>query len=529
MAHDNADALNRFLDDLSHGAAVPDDELDPDLIATVRWFRDFGAEPRPNPDFRNQLEHDLMNPIALVPAMGMPAADATPLLPSGSERRHISPLAHLPRRLSRLQWASAVLAAAVLLAALGLGYLALESLRPNPDRPHEIPAAIVPEPSATPMPLAATATAIPVSTTDHPLAGAWQWMFASGVSYGVFEPDGTYIEYFPDNGVGLGGWRPTGERSVELVVVYQIPAEPLAREEVFAPDYAAGHAFQPGVLIQRLTIEVDETWTNLTATGTSERRDAVGNVISSTQIEPQRAMRVGGMVPAIPTEGAGVVIIQVVAEDGTTPIAGLCLELTGPVTVSVCDNAEGDADPTPGKLELDDLPAGEYVVDALPPEGYLPSHKPNTLSVHPGQVGTLTIYLRPTDETSGSTATEPPGSTGEAGIVIVQVVDEDGTTPIGGACLELTGPTTVQVCDNGPEDLDPGVGSLELDGLPAGEYTVAVLAPDGYEPTGNPATVAIAPDQVTTVVLTLSQTTGETSGPTPTVASPPMPTSTPVP
>ena len=44
MAHDNADALNRFLDDLSHGAAVPDDELDPDLIDTVRWFRDIGAE-----------------------------------------------------------------------------------------------------------------------------------------------------------------------------------------------------------------------------------------------------------------------------------------------------------------------------------------------------------------------------------------------------------------------------------------------------------------------------------------------------
>ena len=213
MAPDNADALNRFLDDLSHGAAVPDDDLDSDLIATVRWFGDLGAEPRPESDFRTQLEHDLMNQIAFAPAAGMPAAGTASLLPSGSERRRISPLTHLPRRLSRMRWAAAVLAAAVLLAALGLGYLALESLRPDPERTHQVPAAIVPEQTATPP--EATATAIPVPAGDHPLAGAWQWTFADANSFGIFDPDGSYVEYFPDNGVGIGGWRPTGERSAD--------------------------------------------------------------------------------------------------------------------------------------------------------------------------------------------------------------------------------------------------------------------------------------------------------------------------
>ena len=55
--------------------------------------------------------------------------------------------------------------------------------------------------------------------------------------------------------------------------------------------------------------------------------------------------------------------------DLATPIAGVCLGLTGPTTVSVCDDGVGDGEPTPGVIELADLPAGDYVIDALPPEG----------------------------------------------------------------------------------------------------------------------------------------------------------------
>jgi hypothetical protein len=135
---------------------------------------------------------------------------------------------------------------------------------------------------------------------------------------------------------------------------------------------------------------------------------------------------------------------------------------------------------------------------------------------------TVTLY-QTTGETSGPTPTVPSESTSGRGVAIIQMVAEDGTTPIGGACLELTGPISVQVCDNGPGDADLAVGSLELDSLPAGEYTFAVLPPDGYEPTGGPGAIAVAPDQFTTLVVTLSQTTGETSGPTPTMPSLPTP------
>ncbi len=513
MARDNAEALNRFLDDLSHGPSVSEDDVDPDLIATVRWFGDLGAEPRPEPDFRNRLEHDLMNQLALAPVTGLPTTGPTHVLPTGSRHRWMSPLAHLPWQRPRLQWVSAALATAVLLTVLTLAYLALGPLRPNPERPHQGPAANVPEPSATPVTIAAT---------GHPVAGAWQWTFVDGESFGIFDPDGTYVEYFPDNGIGIGGWRPTGERSAELVVVYQIPSEPLAREELFAPDYAAtGHSFQPGALVQRLTIQVDESGTSLIATGTSERRDPSGNVVSSVEIEPQGATRVAGDdVPPAETGDQGFVVVEVRDEsDQTTPIAGACVQFNGPVTVHVCDDGIGDADPTPGRIEVPALPAGEYLIEASPPEGYQPWQKPNALTVHPGEAGTLTIFLRPTGGgTSPPPTMVPPGSS-TAGGLIVQVVAEDGVSPIGGACLEVAGPSTVWVCDDALGDVDPNPGMIELDGLPEGNYAVSVLPPEGFVPSGEWGTLVVLPGQISSLSITLHPTGSVVVEPT--VAVPP--------
>jgi hypothetical protein len=548
MAPDNAEALNRFLDDLTHGPATAGDDIDPDLIATVRWFGDLGAEPRPDPNFRNRLEHDLMNQLALAPVTGLPPTGTTHSLPAGSQRRRTWPAIPLPAQLPRGLWAYARLAAVLLLALFGLAYLALGPLRPDPERPRQIPAAIgpsatpnlaesTPVPSAVPptappptvTPGSATSTPLPASSIGHPVAGAWHWTDADADNVVVFNADGSYLEYSPENGVGLGGWRQTGERTAELVVVYQIPAEPLARDDVFAPDYVStGHAFQPGVIIERLTIEVDETGQTMIAMGSAEQRDAAGTVIAGVDIEPQFATRVGSTIPQEATGAPGILIVQVVGVDGTT-IGGACLELIGASTASVCDDGEGDVDPSPGSIELDGLPDGEYTVTVLPPEGFEPAGDAGTLVVLAGQVSSLSITLQPTGRVDVvPPTTVPAGSTAEGGAVVIQLVAEDGVTPIVGACLELTGPDVYSVCDNGEGDIDPTAGSIELDGLPNGDYIVAVVPMDGYEPSGAVGTLTVQPGQVATMAISLRSTGEGTFGPTPTVPPRSMPTATPV-
>jgi hypothetical protein len=61
-----------------------------------------------------------------------------------------------------------------------------------------------------------------IGTAIHPVVGGWQFRneFAGATfpSLGIVHADGTYTEVLPDNGVLVGVWEPTGERTALLTV-----------------------------------------------------------------------------------------------------------------------------------------------------------------------------------------------------------------------------------------------------------------------------------------------------------------------
>jgi hypothetical protein len=115
---------------------------------------------------------------------------------------------------------------------------------------------------ATPDPAALMAMA------THPLVGAWQWSgstagMPASFTYAIFHDDGTYTEYDPTLGIGIGVWRPTGERTADLTVVFQdVNGDP------------AG--FEPGWASWWIAIEVDQTGNAMTGEGNTEGRTAGG-------------------------------------------------------------------------------------------------------------------------------------------------------------------------------------------------------------------------------------------------------------
>jgi hypothetical protein len=108
-------------------------------------------------------------------------------------------------------------------------------------------------------------------TAPHPAVGAWVWDTdaadpANAPSYGVFHGDGTYVEAHPLVGVGLGAWRATGERTADLLIVFQ---------DVDITE--TGVAL--GTLTIRAAVEVDATGNAIAAPFTSEGRARNGTLL----------------------------------------------------------------------------------------------------------------------------------------------------------------------------------------------------------------------------------------------------------
>ena len=111
----------------------------------------------------------------------------------------------------------------------------------------------------------------PVVPAEHPVVGAW-WTAndapGPGVSTAtaVFHADGTYLEVDPNIGVGIGAWQATGERSADLVAVYQdINPDPVAAE--------------PGTVTVRKSVTLDEAGETFTGSLTVEVRIPDGTVV----------------------------------------------------------------------------------------------------------------------------------------------------------------------------------------------------------------------------------------------------------
>jgi hypothetical protein len=109
---------------------------------------------------------------------------------------------------------------------------------------------------------------------QHPIVGAWFWENISDDpfddSYAVFGGDGTYVEETAYIGAGIGSWKDTGDRSADLLIVFQ------DIEGGLDPNKPA--AFVPGTLKFWLSLEVSADGNHLTATGPVEARKADGTL-----------------------------------------------------------------------------------------------------------------------------------------------------------------------------------------------------------------------------------------------------------
>jgi hypothetical protein len=92
---------------------------------------------------------------------------------------------------------------------------------------------------------------------SHPVVGAWRVDTdaddpANQPSYAIFHADGSYLEFHPTVGTGIGVWASTGERTADLTVIFADldPTEP---------------GFTQAATTIRAAVAVDESGNALTA------------------------------------------------------------------------------------------------------------------------------------------------------------------------------------------------------------------------------------------------------------------------
>src|SRR5262249_19511140 len=104
---------------------------------------------------------------------------------------------------------------------------------------------------------------------------------------------------------------------------------------------------------------------------------------------------------ATPTEAAtaapaalGVGVFPVLRDASGEALGGACVDLTGPATYKVCDDQAGDADLTPGSIEIDNVVAGDYALTVTPPDGDSAVEPPATVHVVASEVTQMTLAFR---------------------------------------------------------------------------------------------------------------------------------------
>jgi hypothetical protein len=104
----------------------------------------------------------------------------------------------------------------------------------------------------------------------HPIVGTWRWdndpADPADDSYGIFAADGSYLEVTkPTNvGVGIGSWVPTGDRTADVITIFQ--------------DVDPSETFEPGTATFLMAATVDAGGDQLTGTADLQTRDVTGAV-----------------------------------------------------------------------------------------------------------------------------------------------------------------------------------------------------------------------------------------------------------
>ncbi|MGH2548856.1 MAG: MSCRAMM family protein, partial [Thermomicrobiales bacterium] len=153
---------------------------------------------------------------------------------------------------------------------------------------------------------------------------------------------------------------------------------------------------------------------------------------------------------------------------------------TGGFEQTICDNGDGDEDPTVGSIVVNNLPVGVYSVQ----QGDAPTVEAA------GALALSMLALAPQDAVAKNV-------TVQANIIIIVIIiiiieDDNGDLVvvktgqnnelIDGSCFTATtGATDTVICDNDANDSNGTVGIIRFEDLPNGDYTVSEsTTPSGY-------------------------------------------------
>jgi hypothetical protein len=208
-----------------------------------------------------------------------------------------------------------------------------------------------------------------------------------------------------------------------------------------------------------------------------------------------------------PTEEAETGGLRIVKRDENgDALGGACFSVDGPASYELCDDAEGDLDDEAGSVRLGDLAIGTYTVtETQAPDGYVPADAKDVEILAGDEVEVeFQNQLAPTPA-----PTETPEA--ETGSLLINKVDEEGN-PLAGACFALSGAADAgPVCDNRDGDGDTADGTILINGLAEGEYTVTeTTPPTGYAAAADQNVTIAAGDQPATVEFINRQTAPET-------------------
>ncbi|KAB1658886.1 hypothetical protein F8O09_04760 [Pseudoclavibacter sp. CFCC 11306] len=177
-------------------------------------------------------------------------------------------------------------------------------------------------------------------------------------------------------------------------------------------------------------------------------------------------------------------------------IGGSEWKLTGPDgEITVVDNGDHDADEAPGRIQLKDLPWGEYTLtESKAPTGYTIAGAEQPAADRAVETKTLVIGADQQRFDLGAiTNDRVPGT------LLWQKTDGANGTALAGSEWSLRGPDGAisTIVDNGDLDLDKADGRLQLSDLAWGEYTLTESkAPQGYQIDGTAHPVTIDAEHV---------------------------------
>jgi uncharacterized surface anchored protein len=188
-------------------------------------------------------------------------------------------------------------------------------------------------------------------------------------------------------------------------------------------------------------------------------------------------------------------IAAVTTDENGQQLQGVCYNLSS--FGQQCDGDDDDA-----IMTQTDVPAGDYTIELLVPDGYqVVGSTQQQITVQGGETSNVTFQVQTAAPTSFT--------------VNIQTVDENGT-PLPGACYDMG--DAGQACD------DDGDGVTTFGNVPAGAYNIfQTQAPQGYE-AASPQQVDVQSDQQLTFT---SAQTGVAPAATDTPEGPAEPTDTP--